>query len=311
MFDNFGRRIDYLRLSLTERCQQKCTYCSRENGGACIKESELTANDFISIARAAASLGFVKIRLTGGEPLLRRDICDIIYGISELHSYEDISVTTNAQLLAPMAKNLKSAGLNRINISLDSTDSEIYNRITGGGDLQKTLEGIRSAVEVGLSPVKINAVLIRGINDSEIDKLISIAKYNPVDIRFIELMPMGEKGSEGVSNESIISARPWLIPCESDIRSPSAMYKAEGFAGKIGFISPVSESFCSACSRMRVTADGFLRPCLGNNTEIPLRDALGNETEIAERLKEAILAKPEKNSFFSFETNRKMNRIGG
>lgn len=311
MFDEYGRKIDYLRISLTERCQQKCTYCSRENGGSCVKENELSAEEIISIARVAGELGFVKIRLTGGEPLLRRDLLKIISSIKSLGFYRDISLTTNAQLLSDMAEELKESGLDRINISLDSTDAKIYNKITGGGDLQAALDGIKSAVKAGLLPVKINAVLIKGINDGEIDKLISLAIHNPVDVRFIELMPMGENGSQGVSNESIIAERDYLTPVESDVHSPAKMYTAEGFAGRIGFISPISSSFCGKCSRMRVTADGFLRPCLGDNLEIPIKDVLGSNEGIKQRIQLAIQKKPEKNSFGCFETSRKMNRIGG
>lgn len=311
MLDSFGRKIEYLRLSLTERCQQKCTYCSKSNG-VCLKENELSASDFIFIAEICARLGFSKIRLTGGEPLLRRDIEEIISGISSLDAYEDIALTTNAQLLAPIAEKLKRAGLHRCNISLDSLKPEVYRAITGG-ELVPAFEGIRAAARA-FGKIKINTVLIKGINDGEAGDFIELAKRYPIDVRFIELMPMGD-GGEGVKTDEILARKPELRLCENQrCSSPAVYYKGADFAGRVGFISPMSHSFCTDCNRLRITNDGNLRPCLGANIEFSLREAvLGRDAHETQKIIErAILSKPEKNCFGGdFIPSRKMNRIGG
>lgn len=312
MLDLFGRKIEYLRLSLTERCQQKCTYCSKSHGGGCVKESELSAEDFIFIAEICAELDFKKIRLTGGEPLLRRDIERIIGGISALKVYEDIALTTNAQLLAPLAEPLKKAGLHRCNISLDSLKPEVYREITGG-EIAPAFEGIRAAARA-FGKIKINTVLIKGVNDTEASDFISLARQYPVDVRFIELMPMGD-GGEGMKTDEILLKNPELALCKTqENASPAVYYKGENFAGRVGFISPMSHSFCRACSRLRVTNDGAVRPCLGANIEFSLREAVLSRDKTAAReiIERAILSKPEKNCFGGdFVPSRKMNRIGG
>lgn len=312
MIDSFGRKIEYLRLSLTERCQQKCTYCSASHGGDCIKSHELSADDFIFIAEVCAEVGFKKIRLTGGEPLLRRDICEIIGGISALKAYDDIAVTTNAQFLAPLAEDLKRAGLKRLNISLDSLNQATYKKITGG-ELQPALDGIKRAFEV-FGRVKINTVLIKGVNDSEADDFISLAKKYPIDVRFIELMPMGD-GGEGVKTDEILKNHPELKLCKNQNPSaPAVYYNDVDFKGRVGFISPLSHKFCKDCNRLRITSDGIIRPCLGTNVEFYAREAIikRDKGEFIKILKEAIKNKPEKSCFGGdFTPSRTMNRIGG
>lgn len=312
MIDSFNREINYLRLSLTSRCQQQCTYCSKSHGGECVKENELTTEDCIKIARVFATLGFRKIRLTGGEPLLRKDLCKIISGIKQLNKYDDIALTTNGMLLEERAKEIREAGLMRLNISVDSIKEERYHEITGGS-LSKVLRGIISAKQVGFSNIKYNVVLIKGINDDEIDDMIAVPLNHQCEVRFIELMPMGDNKLEGVSNDEIIEKHPFLYPLPSQGDGVSTTYTAEYHEGTIGFISPISHPACKTCNRLRVTNDGYIRPCLGNNMEISIKEALkGSDEELKKVFMDAILQKPEKNSFEeNFTTERKMNRIGG
>lgn len=312
MNDNLGRKIEYLRLSLTERCQQKCSYCSASHGGNCMKERELSAEDFIFIAEICGELGFKKIRLTGGEPLLRRDLTEIVNGISDLNIYDDITLTTNAQMLSPIAEKLKAAGLRRCNISLDSLNHETYRKITGS-ELAPVFDGIRKAYYV-FNNLKINTVLIKNVNDNEINDFILLAKNYPIDVRFIELMPMGN-GGDGVKTDEILSLRHDLKLCENeDINAPAVYYKGENFSGRVGFISPISHRFCENCNRLRITSDGTVRPCLGSNEESSIRSAVleRNREKTFNLIKEAIKSKPKKSCFGGeFKTSRTMNRIGG
>ncbi|MDL2217029.1 GTP 3',8-cyclase MoaA [Christensenellaceae bacterium OttesenSCG-928-M15] len=317
MLDQMGRNIHYLRLSLTERCTLKCEYC-RAGEGNCPKNKELTAADFQRIVRVMAGFGIKKIRLTGGEPLLRRDIIEIIAFLSATEGIEEIAMTTNAQQLPGNAKALKAAGLTRLNISLDSLDPKKYRSMTGGGELQRVLDGIEEAVEVGLLPVKVNAVLMRGRNDDEIDRFIDLAKDKPLDMRFIELMPMGENLdlSMRVTTDEVLSARPWLKPIPPRYKGqPSMDYMVEGYQGRIGFISPMSHKFCGDCNRVRVMSDGMLRPCLGDNAEISLLSALKETTDdlLKETISNAIYHKPFSHHFddAAYGSKKNMSQIGG
>lgn len=317
MTDSFNRTIQYLRLSITERCDLKCKYC-REAEGICPKQSELTAIEFERIARAAVSLGVNKIRLTGGEPLLRRDVIEIIERLNNIPGIDELSMTTNAQHLGKRAFDLKSAGLARLNVSLDSLNAERYRELTGGGKLEETLKVIHESIEAGLTPLKLNVVLMRGVNDCEIDDFIALAKNTPVDVRFIELMPLGEtdNSSSRVYNSEILCERPWLRPLKMRYESqPSVDYAGEGFLGRVGFISPVSHKFCTMCNRIRVMSDGMLRPCLGDNFEVSLLPALkgGSGDELREVICEAIRNKPAGHNFSrgDFMSAKNMSRIGG
>lgn len=317
MKDSFNRSIQYLRLSITERCDLKCKYC-REAEGLCPKQAELSAAEFERIARTAASLGVNKIRLTGGEPLLRRDAVEIIERLNNIPGIGEISMTTNAQHLRDRAAELKSAGLSRLNISLDSLNAERYHKLTGGGDLHETLSAIEKSINAGLTPLKLNVVLMRGVNDCEIDDFIALAKNTPVDVRFIELMPLGETDytSSRVYNSEILKERPWLKPLRKRYESqPSMDYAGEGFLGRVGFISPVSHKFCNTCNRIRVMSDGTLRPCLGDNLEVSLLPALksGRDDELRKIIYEAIRNKPAGHNFLcgGFVSQKSMSRIGG
>ncbi len=315
MIDNLGRNIEYLRLSVTERCTLHCTYC-RVDEGICPRAAELSAIEFGRIVQACAVLGINKVRLTGGEPLLRRDINEIIRRISTIDGIKEITMTTNAQHLAGQAGILKAVGLSRINISLDSLNAHKFHELTGG-DLNIVLAGIDAAVAAQLFPVKINVVLIKGVNDSEVDDFIALTKNKPIDVRLIELMPMGSLGQDEtrrVNNNELIAARPYLKPVPPRYTGqPACDYVVEGYLGRVGFISPYSHRFCASCNRIRVMSDGTLRPCLGNNLEISLKDALkANVDVLIETIRRAIYNKPTGHHFErSFISSKDMSRIGG
>ncbi len=315
MLDQFGRNITYLRLSVTERCQLRCTYCRVEEG-ICPKAKELSPAEYERIVRACMQLGIQKVRLTGGEPLLRKDILEIVERIAALEGLQDLSMTTNAQMLPGKSQLLKQAGLRRLNISLDSLKPEVFHELTGG-DIQPVLQGMEEAVEAGLLPLKLNVVLVRGINDGEVDNFIALTRDNPIDVRFIELMPIGDHGentARRISNQEVLNARPYLQPLPARYPGqPSSDYQVPGYRGRVGFISPISHQFCADCNRIRVMSDGTLRPCLGVDREIPLSSALVQDDEaLREVIQTAIFKKPAAHRFEScaFE-ERNMSRIGG
>ncbi|KNZ41023.1 GTP 3',8-cyclase MoaA [Acetobacterium bakii] len=319
MLDQYGRKIEYMRISVTQKCNLKCIYCDPD-GENCkdSQEENLAPEEIEKITRAMVKTGIKKIRITGGEPLVRKDVCEIISRISRIDGIEDICMTTNGVNLLKMARNLNVAGLHRLNISLDSLDEEKFRYITGGGDFKKTMEGIDLALELGMTPVKINTVLIKGINDNEIDALIELTRNRPIEVRFIELMPMGSFGEKNadkiIHNDDVINARPGLQYLErTDKGSPAVYYRMEGYVGKIGFISPMTHQFCSDCNRIRLTSDGKIRPCLGNNGEADIRDALGLKPENFEKIIRQIIADKPRGHHFgeAFSSSRKMNMIGG
>jgi cyclic pyranopterin phosphate synthase len=316
MNDSFGRTIEYLRLSLTGRCTLKCAYC-RAGEGLCPKRSELSTEEFLRIVRAMAALGVKKVRLTGGEPMLRRDLLAIVSGIRAVQGIEEIVMTTNGQHLPGKARLLREAGLDRLNVSLDSLKAERYTAMTGGGSLEKTLAGVDEALAEGFCPLKLNVVLLRGENDDETDDFIELTKDRPVWVRFIEWMPLGESdcADRRVPGWELRAARPYLEPAPPAYEGqPSRDYRIPGYTGRVGFIDPVSHRFCRLCNRVRVTSDGVLRPCLGSNLEFPLRRALDrpDDTALTEIIRRAVQEKPETHGFDgAFHTNRNMSRIGG
>ena len=316
MIDRIGRDITYLRLSVTERCTLKCTYC-RADIGECPKQKELSSDDILRVVRALASLGISKVRLTGGEPMLRRDLYDIVRGIRENAGIREIAMTTNAQHLPGNAARLKEAGVDRLNISIDSLKSARYEQMTGGGSLSAVLRGIDEAIDAGLTPLKLNAVLLRGVNDDEVDDFIALTRDRPIDMRFIELMPMGsvDHTGERVTSDELIAARPYLIPLPPRYASqPSADYRIDGHLGRVGFISPMSHRFCGDCNRVRVMSDGMLRPCLGDNAEVSLKEALAqpDDEELLRVIREAVYNKPQTHDFNgAFHAEKNMSRIGG
>jgi cyclic pyranopterin phosphate synthase len=261
-------------------------------------------------------LGINKVRLTGGEPLMRSDLEEVVGRISAAGEIRDLCMTTNALGLAKRLPALKQAGLMRLNISLDSLRPDRYRDITRGGDLEQVLEAIDAAVAVGLEPVKLNCVPLRGRNDDEIDAFIALARNKPLHIRFIELMPLGEASHDSlmISSQEILEAHGELrLKAPRRFGQPAEEYSAPGFLGTVGFISPISRVFCNDCNRVRVTSDGRLRPCLGDNTEVNLRGVMeSGDHRLLECIRETVFNKPEGHHFNKgFVTERTMHRIGG
>jgi cyclic pyranopterin phosphate synthase len=314
MKDQYSREISYLRLSVTERCTLRCVYC-RSDEGLCPKAEELSALQLVEITKACAELGITKVRITGGEPLLRRDLTEIIAGIKAIDSIVDISLTTNAQDLKAQAQQLKDAGLNRLNISMDSLKPARFQALTGG-NLLKVLEGIDAALKVGLTPVKVNCVLMKDVNDDEIDDFIILTRDKPIEVRFIEYMPIGESGAGKVriNNQDILAKRPELKPVQPRYAGqPSKDYRIEGYMGRVGLISPISHRFCEDCNRIRVMSDGTLRACLGEENEVSLKPVMDKGHEAIRALIEStIFNKPRGHKFGCVPlTERNMSRIGG
>jgi cyclic pyranopterin phosphate synthase len=309
MTDKLGRTIDYLRLSVTDRCNLNCAYCKHSDSDG---KSIVTFGEIAKIIRLFAECGVRKIRLTGGEPLVRGDIVDIVKICGEAKGIKEVTLTTNGILLPEMAADLKTAGLTRINISIDSLNPAKYKKIARAEGLADTLRGVEASIEAGLTPVKINTVLMRGVNENEIDDFIELTKDRDIHVRFIEYMPMGKDNKElYISAQEIISARPDLVKC-GDLGGVEVLYKRPGYRGKIGFITPVSRPFCEKCNRIRVTADCKIRYCLGSNMEENLREILIKDDETALMLiKEAVANKPQKGFCAGFVTERGMGNIGG
>ena len=318
MRDQFGREIDYLRISLTDLCNLRCIYCMPAEGVSKLRHEQiLSIEEIAEIAAAAVELGVRKIRLTGGEPLVRRGIVELVEKLRALPALRELTLTTNGVLLPELAQPLRDAGLDRVNISLDTLDAEKYRRLTRVGSLEQALAGIRAAEDAGLTPIKLNAVLIGGVNDDEIPALVDLTREKPIEMRFIELMPIGDAfrfGQEAyLPVDSVLQRLPELRPLESERGSVARRYALPGAAGTVGLISPVSCSFCSECNRIRLTADGKLKPCLHAAQEYPLRGKHGEDLRAA--ICEAVNAKPEAHREFSAtqrsEAGRNMNEIGG
>ena len=317
MTDTFGREIYYLRLSVTERCNLRCRYCMPEDG-VCKKSHEemLTEDEMIMAVEAAASLGFYKLRITGGEPLVKKNILSICSRAAAVKGIEEVCVTTNGTLLPKLAKPLYNAGIKRVNISLDTLDDTKYAYITRWGKLADAESGIQSAIDAGFERIKINTVLIGGFNDNEIQKLAALTAQYPVDVRFIELMPMYNSGEFGentmLSCNTILKQLPNLIPMEGD-GGVARLYRLPGGLGNIGLISPVSRHFCTECNRLRLTADGKLKPCLHSPTEYAIKGL--NFYGMTEQFRRAILDKPAHHDVLSAQkcsgAGRNMNCIGG
>lgn len=320
MHDTCGRKIDYLRISVTDLCNLRCKYCIPEKGVPLKQHDDILSFEEIErIVREAAELGVTKVRITGGEPLVRRGIADLIRMVAAVPGIRDIALTTNGLLLAKQAALLKEAGLHRVNVSLDSLDPEKYREITRGGDLKQVLEGIRIAREVGLTPIKINAVLIGGFNDSEIESFVEMTRNEPIDVRFIELMPIGEASTWSsehfISNDTVLKRVPELMPLPvHDRTSPARYFTLSGARGKVGLINPISSHFCASCNRIRLTADGRLKPCLNADTEISLLGSLRGGNCLSAQILEAIRLKPESHNISGADykpVSRNMHQIGG
>lgn len=319
MNDIYGRSIDYLRVSLTDRCNLRCIYCMPEEG-VCKKSHDevLRFEQVLKIVETAASLGVNKVRYTGGEPLILKGIDELIEKTSKIPGIKDIALTTNGILLEDLADKLKAAGLNRVNISLDTLDENKFKQITRGGDINKVLRAIQKCISIGLTPVKINTVLIKGINDNEISDFINLTRELPVEIRFIELMPIGqgEKLYETgfMSSDEVIARFPELTPLQSNKNSTASLYKVNNAKGKVGFISPLSCKFCANCNRIRLTSMGTIKPCLHSANEINIKEYLDNQVLLTSVLKDAMYNKPSQHNLECDKksgSNKMMYQIGG
>jgi cyclic pyranopterin phosphate synthase len=323
--DSFGRKVDYLRISVTDRCNERCLYCMPEGyKGWEATRDHLTAEEIIRVVRVAAGLGFRKFRLTGGEPLVRSDLPKIVCGMKSISGVEVIGLSTNGTRLASQAKILREAGLRMANISLDALDAGVYHRVTGG-KISDVLSGIRAAVEAGFECVKLNCVLMRGVNESEIWPLVLFAAEHRLALRFIELMPLSRTDVLNENNflpvgevMQRLRERENLIP-QPDRRighGPAKYYLLEHTGALVGFIGALTNlHFCEACNKMRLTADGKIRPCLGDHGEIDLRSALRNsndDSKLHEIFLEALRVKPLEHQFRnSYQPLRPMTAIGG
>ncbi|MGB6606680.1 MAG: GTP 3',8-cyclase MoaA [Atribacterota bacterium] len=336
LIDNFGREISYLRVSITDRCNYRCIYCQSEKEFEFIPHQEiLRFEEIVEIVQEAVNLGVTKVRITGGEPLVREGIVDFIRHLRKINKLEDISLTTNGFFLPEYAEKLKDAGLNRVNISLDSLQEEKYKKITRGGSLEKALKGIDSALKAGLLPIKINTVLIRGINDDEVEDFVRLTLGRPLNIRFIEFMPSGEEVINEFEDEFIsvqeikekLIKKYLLNPIKiSTANGPAKYYQIKGGQGTIGFITALSQHFCKTCNRIRLTSEGKLRSCLFSNKEIDIKEAIRKLARdkkdegflrkkiIRDKLKEAVKLKPEGHKLnIKNQENLSfyMSRIGG
>lgn len=316
MIDSYQRDINYLRVSVTKRCNLNCSYCGAKNEAS----EELTPTQLEKIVRAFARNGITKVRLTGGEPLVRRDIVEIAQRLAGIDGIKKLAVTTNGIFLKRYAAELKRAGVTAVNISLDTTDREQFRSITGYDGLDKVFEGIDECERAGLSPIRLNAVLTKGKNEDQAESLISIARNRKIDVRFIELMPFssdGEKDELVVTGEELLKKFPELKPFVKENatdfeKSVARYYTAEGFKGRVGFITPVSNSFCSECNRIRLLSDGKIKPCLGNSEVYDIKAFLDDEERLEQEIKKIILSKPREHSFgCGYGNHHGLNLIGG
>jgi len=318
MLDKYGRNIDYIRVSITDRCNLRCIYCMPENGVAKKEHKDIISLEEIhKIVKAAGALGIKKVRYTGGEPLVRKGIVDLIHKTSVLQGIEDIAITTNGILLDEIAVDLKRAGLTRANISLDSLNKEKYELITRGGDLNKVLSAIDKCLRIGLAPLKINTVLMKGINDDEIKSFIELTRELPISIRFIELMPIGEAvnlNTSRINSDEIIKRYPELYEIKDNNKSVARLYRLKNAKGTVGFISPLSCKFCSNCNRIRLTSSGTIKPCLHSEEEIDIKNYLKDDLSLITKLEKSIFEKPEEHHLEQdkeSKSKKMMFQVGG
>ncbi|BBB92669.1 MAG TPA: GTP 3',8-cyclase MoaA [Methylomusa anaerophila] len=324
--DCYNRQIDYLRVSVTDRCNFRCAYCMPVEGVLLQKHTDmLTYEEMLRIIKVLSKEGISKIRLTGGEPLVRKGIVNFISEIAALGTIKDISMTTNGNLLADMAGSLKAAGLNRVNISLDTVDPERFRAITCGADVTQTLKGMEESLRIGLTPVKLNVVLTEFFTESDIAYFINLVHHHTVAVRFIEYMPIGNgRVHAGPSVEKIKSMiNSWgkgVLKAVQNVKGygPARYYTLPEAVGSFGFITPISEHFCQSCNRIRLTADGKFKPCLLSNKEIDVKKALrssAGDEEIVNLFYLAIGAKQASHTLneanFQPDFFRNMSQIGG
>ena len=328
LIDSFGRQVTYVRMSVTDRCDLRCTYCMAEEMTFLPRDQVLSIEEFAFLGKVLSELGVTKIRLTGGEPLIRKGIVDLAQALGQLPLLEQLCLTTNGTHLKPYARELKAAGVKRINISLDSLDPDNFRRLTRIGNLQQVLEGIDAAIATGFASIKLNCVALKHYNAHEVNHLVQFALDKKIDISFIEEMPLGKIDDHGRNTEFVSSAELrellqqdfQLIP---DIQKethdgPAKYWRPANHSSRIGFISPHSENFCSSCNRVRITATGQLLLCLGQENSVDLRKVLRESSCPDKELKQTIINamqhKPEKHHFNLDEEPqivRFMNMTGG
>ncbi len=329
--DPFGRTIDYLRMSVTDRCNERCLYCMPKNYRPWTQRSDhLSADEIVQVAAAATDLGFRKFRITGGEPLVRRDIVEIASRIWDLIGVQTLGISTNGLLLPELAGPLRQAGVRSVNISLDTLDPVAYRNLTGGR-LESVLAGIDAAAAAGFECIKLNCVLLRGINDDQIDALAAFGNARGMPVRFIELMPLAPGGpiderhflpvSEAMARLSLHDTLEPAATARPPGHGPARYYRLRHSGGLVGFIGAVTcADFCATCNKLRLTADGKLRPCLGRHGEIDLHQALrtkvggrlADSVALPNAIREAIANKPQHHAFAEdFAPHRPMTAIGG
>lgn len=331
LVDKFGRVHDYLRISVTDRCNLRCVYCMPEEGMEFEPEERLlTFDEIAETVRVLAGYGVRKLRLTGGEPMVRKNLEQLVAMLSSIPGIEDIAMTTNGIYFASRAEKFRQAGLTRINISLDSLRADRFALITRGGDIHRVLAGIDAAIRVGLEPIKLNVVLMKGLNDDEIEDFLKLTLERNLHVRFIEYMPIGHDGEGWKSRYLPLSTV--LERCErmgwsveetgKDLKGngPSQNFRIAGAAGTFGLIHPVSDHFCETCNRLRLTADGNIKPCLYWSDEFNVRKYIGDDRALAELFFRALDVKPESHEMAKALMNeqqshtptvRRMSQIGG
>lgn len=331
LVDPFGRQHDYLRISVTDRCNLRCVYCMPEEGMTFEHSDKLLSFEEIAeVVRVVATMGIRKIRLTGGEPLVRKGLEQLVSMIAEIPGIEDISLTTNGIFLASRVAELKAAGLTRVNISLDSLQDERFKWITRGGDVRKVLHSLDACSQAGIMPAKLNVVLMKGINEYEIADFIQLTNHQPIHVRFIEYMPIGHHDQQWKALYlplsrvlEVCAEHQWETEVAANVRGngPSDNYRLHNALGSFGLIHPVSQHFCQTCNRLRLTADGFIKPCLAWSEQFQVRDVLGNDEAVRRMFLEALGTKPEQHEMAKFlgdqpevahsPTVRRMSQIGG
>lgn len=325
--DSYNRKINYLRVSVTDRCNMRCAYCMPPEGIKLIPHQEvLHYGEIREIVKAGALLGIKSIRLTGGEPTIRKDLSRLISMLKEVEGIEEVTLTTNALLLSKLAQEFKDAGLDRVNISLDSLKPERFSDITRGGDLNAVLAGIQAALDADLSPVKLNVVVIPGFNDDEIEDMAGLSIERPLYVRYIEFMPIGDqrlhKEKKYIKTAELVERLKKRFDLSGADKAagmgPASSYRIKGAKGTIGFISSISEHFCSTCNRLRLSSDGWLRSCLFNeklavDMKTPLRNGASLD-DLKELFMKAAGIKPighELDTRGSLDFERTMSQIGG
>ncbi|MCK4548140.1 MAG: GTP 3',8-cyclase MoaA [Candidatus Eisenbacteria sp.] len=298
LIDSHGRSINYLRISVTDRCNLRCYYCMPPQGVTPVRHSDvLRYEEIVEIARAALACGFTKFRLTGGEPLLRAGVLDLARDLARLPGLSSLTMTTNGTLLEKFARALREAGVQRLNVSLDALDSDLYRRITRGGDIRMVLRGIEAARSAGFEGTKINTVMIKGTNEDEIPAFVRYSAETGTQIRFIEKMPFPEIPGEGLTGAEVRQRIEQLVELspEEDPSAPRVRAFTASNGGRFAFISPVTDSFCVSCNRLRLTSTGFLRQCLLCETGVDLRAIVRSgrdQAALRKAIREAVLLKP-------------------